>query len=249
MPGLMWPHLRHPREVGDMVEAQARRWTLKQHGRWDPVGGTWPVVTISREFGDQGPALGRSLAERLGFTYWDRALVVELARLLKADRATSAVLDERTRDAIETFFGNSVVNQRVISVDYTDRIRLVVDSIARRGGAVVVGRGIEILVDPGHALRVCLAAPSEHTPLGQEVEVSADFDVVVNSGTYERERALSVVMMAYLAKFGDWPMTARSLLHGHSAGSRPVLPPTPSSGPVAEEVGAKATAANSVKTL
>jgi hypothetical protein len=239
MPGLMWPHLRRPREVGAMVEAQARRWTLKQHGRWEPVGGTWPVVTISREFGDQGPALGRSLAEWLGFTYWDRALVVDLARLLKADRATSAVLDERTRNAIETFFGNSVVNQRVISADYTDRIRLVVDSIARRGGAVVVGRGVEILVDPRHALRVCLAAPSEHTPLGQEVEVSADFDVVVNSGTYERERALSVVMMAYLAKFGDWPMTARS----------PVLPPTPSSGPVAEEVGAKATSANSVKTL
>jgi hypothetical protein len=209
MPGLMWPHLRHPREVAAMVEAQASRWTLKQHERWEPVVGTWPVVTISCEVGDQGPALGRSLAEWLGFSYWDRALLVELARLLKADRATSVVLDERTRGAVETFLGNSVLHQRVVSADYTDRIRLVVQSIARRGGAVMVGRGAEILVDPRQALRVCLVAPLELGPPGKEPAASADFDVVVNSGTYERERAASLVLMAYLAKFGDWPMTAR----------------------------------------
>jgi hypothetical protein len=85
MPGLMWPHLRHPREMGAMVEAQAGRWTLKQHGQWDPVAGSWPVVTISRELGDSAPALGDSLAERLGFSYWNRELVAELARLLNAD--------------------------------------------------------------------------------------------------------------------------------------------------------------------
>ncbi len=209
-----------------MVEDQARRWTLKQQKRWDPVAGTWPVVTLSREAGDQGPALGRNLAEWLGFSYWDRALVVELARLLNADRAPSIMLDQRTRGAIEAFLDSSVPNQGGTSADYADRIHLVVDSIARRGGAVIVGRGAEFLVDPRYALRACLVAPLELNPPGRKVGAPADFDVVVNSGTYERERAASLVLMAYLAKFGDWPMTAPSLLHRRRMGLGPVLPPS-----------------------
>ena len=67
MPGLMWPHLRHPREVDAMVEAQARHWALKQKRGSEAVVGRWPVVTISRDLGDRGLALGRSVAQRFGF--------------------------------------------------------------------------------------------------------------------------------------------------------------------------------------
>jgi hypothetical protein len=67
MPGLMWPHLRHPRELDAMVEAQTRRWALKQRGGSEAVAGTLPVVPISRDLGDQGLALGRSVAQRFGF--------------------------------------------------------------------------------------------------------------------------------------------------------------------------------------
>ena len=67
MPGLMWPHLRHPRELDAMVEAQAKRWALKQNGGSAAVVGTWPVVTISRQLGEQGLTLGRRVAQRLGF--------------------------------------------------------------------------------------------------------------------------------------------------------------------------------------
>ena len=67
MPGLMWPHLRHPRDVGAMVEAQTKRWALKQKGGSEAVAGTLPVVPISRDLGDRGLALGRSVAQRFGF--------------------------------------------------------------------------------------------------------------------------------------------------------------------------------------
>jgi hypothetical protein len=63
----MWPHLRHPREVDTMVEAQARRWALKQKGGSEAVVGAWPAVTISRKLGEQGLTLGRRVAQRLGF--------------------------------------------------------------------------------------------------------------------------------------------------------------------------------------
>lgn len=67
MPGLMWPHLRLPREVDAMVEAQTRRWALKQTRDSAAVVGTWPVVTISRQLGEQGLTLGRRVAQRFGF--------------------------------------------------------------------------------------------------------------------------------------------------------------------------------------
>jgi hypothetical protein len=41
--------------------------------------------------------------------------------------------------------------------------------------------------------------------------LSLHYDVVVNTGTNAGERAEAVVLMAYLAKFGEWPLTAQAL--------------------------------------
>ena len=37
------------------------------------------VITISREFGSGGREIGKRLADELGFTYYDREIVEELA--------------------------------------------------------------------------------------------------------------------------------------------------------------------------
>jgi len=66
MPGLMWPHLRHPREVEDMAEAQAKRWAQKQKEGSEAVAGTLPVAPIPHKAGEQGLVPGRSVAQRLG---------------------------------------------------------------------------------------------------------------------------------------------------------------------------------------
>lgn len=47
--------------------------------------------------------------------------------------------------------------------------------------------------------------------LGHSIADPAHYDVVVNTGTYAQERAEAVVLMAYLAKFGQWPVTAHVL--------------------------------------
>ena len=38
------------------------------------------VITISREFGSGGRSIGREVAERLGWAFYDRALVERLAK-------------------------------------------------------------------------------------------------------------------------------------------------------------------------
>ena len=226
-----WRKWRKPR---------GERWTLRQ--KWHPSAflQIWPVVTISHETEDQGIALGRSIAERLGFAYWDRDLVMELARLLNEKSATSMLLDESTRSAIEEFLGASMPSQETASTDYTDLVRRIFNSIAHRGGAVIVGRGAQFLVAPRESLRVRLVSPLPKQAIqfgdnesasfvlhsmGHEVVDPAYFDLVVNTESYLRESALTLVLMAYFAKFGHWPSTARGLIAGRFPELAPALAP------------------------
>lgn len=243
MAELNWPHLPQPRDVRVIVEEQVKRWAFhKQKGQPVTPPVLWPVVTISRESGTQGSELGQRLAERLGFSCWDRALVTEIARLMHTDEATIAALDERTRGAVLDLFGLSAFSQQDVSVDYAKQLRRIIDSISRRGNAVIVGRGSQFLVDPSSALRVRLVAPFElrahtvatrdgvspevakqqvvstdaervafvHKCSGHDVSDPTHYDIVVNASVYAGERLDAVVLMAYLAKFGELPLTEQS---------------------------------------
>ena len=258
MSELKWPHLRHPREVGAMVEAQAKRWVSKQNGGRGALPEEWPVVTISCEFGAHGVVLGRGVAERLGFSYWDREVVSELARLLHMGEGTVVAFDERTRTAIEELLAAFAPNLGATPVDYVADVRSIIDAIAGRGSAVIVGREAQYLVDPRRALRVRLATPLDlrvreieaesrisveaakrlivagereraafvRRAVGQNVADPVHYDLVVNTDTYSGERAEAVVLMAYLAKFGEWPLTALSLKGASPADLAGMLPPT-----------------------
>ena len=37
------------------------------------------IITISREFGAAGGTIGRAVAERLGYEYYDRAIILRAA--------------------------------------------------------------------------------------------------------------------------------------------------------------------------
>ncbi len=56
--------------------------------------------------------------------------------------------------------------------------------------------------------------------------MSLHYDVVVNAATYDGERAEAVGLMAYLAKFGEWPLTAQALKGEPLAELARRLPPT-----------------------
>jgi hypothetical protein len=144
-----------------MAEGQAGLWAQKQGGARDVSLLAWPVVTIAREPGDRDSSLGRNVARRLGFRYWDHGTVMELVCHLHADRVASFKFDKRIRDVIETLLGTETPKGEVVLADYADELRLVGNLVIRRGGVVVDGRGAQLLVDPANALRVRLVTPFE----------------------------------------------------------------------------------------
>jgi cytidylate kinase len=159
MADMLWPNRQQPREMGATVEAQADHRALKPRGIRDPIQLAWPVVTIARELGDRDSSLGRNLARRLGFAYWDRGILMEFVHHLQGDRAANFKFDRRLRIAVEALLGTRMASAEVVLADYADEIRVIRGLVVRRGGVVINGRGAQLLVDPHSALRVRLVTP------------------------------------------------------------------------------------------
>jgi cytidylate kinase len=144
-----------------MVDERVRSWQLAQH---EPPSSTRrrvaprPIVTVSREAASGGTDLGRALAERLGYSFWDQELVHEIARLAKVPEQLVASLDENRRTAIEEFV-SGLIDARATHDDYVAQLHRVVLALVERGGAVVVGRGAQFIVRPENSLRVRVVAP------------------------------------------------------------------------------------------
>lgn len=238
MEEIKW-HSRHqPRPVADIVEQQVRRW---QFHPTDPKNEFWPVVTISRESGSLGLDVGRRVAERLGFTFWDQEIVTEVARRLHVEPKEVSALDEYAPRAVQVMFTALKLASDGLVEDYRDQLRYLFASIGHHGAAVVVGRGAHCIIPSNQALKVRLVAPLEtriahyektcqvqhedalrQVPAGDrqraefvrqafhsDVTDPSAYDLVINVGTYLATRADSMVLMAYLAKFGHLPAEVR----------------------------------------
>jgi len=254
MAEIKWTHRHHPRNVEFIVEQQVRLWQLRPDRTPMAGGHCWPVVTISREFGSLGLALGQRVAERLGFTFWDQEIVSAVAQQLHVDPDKVGAIDEHPVGAMAQLFSTLHLRREDIGADYHDQLRLLLASIGRHGSAVIVGRGAHMATDPSHTLRVRLVAPLVHRVrdyqerFGTSTEEAfrqvragdkerADFvrqsyhvdvadpsfyDVVVNVATFSPERADSLVLMAYLAKFGEIPAQSREMVPAQApASTRP----------------------------
>jgi hypothetical protein len=250
-----WPHQQNPRDLGAMVDAQVRNWVFNQQGQQPPLQ-EWPSVTIACEFDAQGIALGRGIAERLGFACCDREGVSKLARRMHAREGAAGEPDRKNRNVLEDLLDAFAPHQDAACAGPAEHFRRIVSSIARHGSAVIVAREASCLVDPHRALRVRLVAPLEmrikeietgshvslvvakrtiatndkdraafiRQTLGHGIADPAHYDIVVNTGTYAQDRAEAVVLMAYLAKFGEWPVTAHALRRDGPSASPGTMP-------------------------
>lgn len=154
---------KSPRSLDALVEHQVRKWSTERK-RVPTLVGTgrrWPVVTISREYGARGAAIGRLLAERLEFDFWDKKLVQAIADDAGASQRVIETLDEQRKNAFGDILASFVQGRGLSAGDYFLRLGRVVQVIADHGAAVVVGRGANYLVLPEQALRLRVVAPFE----------------------------------------------------------------------------------------
>jgi cytidylate kinase len=184
---LPWNHRSRPRDLGSIVDAQILKSELSPGLSAGKETG-WPVVAMSREFGTMGQAVGERVANQLGFNSWDRELVKTVAERLHTSEFIVSAFDERARSLLEDFF-SSAWDQDRLSVKYGELLRGLVRTIARRGSAVIIGRGAQFLVDPGSSLRVRLVAPFDARVRSYEEQAQVPHEEaqrVVRAGDKER---------------------------------------------------------------
>lgn len=154
-------HLRGPlpRSVEAIVDQQVRAFHLKN--RAERKGREVPprIITVSREFGAGGARVAKRVADQLGFSLWDRALIQQIAERAGADPRFVEAIDERERDLLDDVIATSLLPRAISGMGYRMILTRTVAELAEHGAAVIVGRGATFLVDPAKALRVRVVCP------------------------------------------------------------------------------------------
>ncbi|MDF1515519.1 MAG: cytidylate kinase-like family protein [Anaerolineae bacterium] len=137
-----------------------------------------PVITISRHFGSGGKEVARKICERLGYSYFDKNLMIRVAAevgISEKEVVDLSVDTYKMRGFLERLFGRrrsgafggvgtlGVDDLRVESLDEAASINLVKDTIIaahERDNVVIVGRGGQaVLRDKPGVLHVRITAP------------------------------------------------------------------------------------------
>lgn len=129
------------------------------------------VVTIGRSFGSGGRELGRKLADRLGYRYYDKELLVEAARRAGMSEKFFEKRDERFPQFINGIFSfafgynsvNCYTGTTSISDDSIYRAQSdFIHSLADEGSCVIVGRTADyVLRDHPRLVNVFVHAPDD----------------------------------------------------------------------------------------
>lgn len=129
------------------------------------------IVTISREFGSGGRLVGERVAEKLGFAFFDRALIHLAAQKsgLAPQIFEKAEEDARSRFLFNLSIGgyaSAGVLYSQVGVPISDQAFFaqskVIEELAEKGGCVIIGRCANyILRNHPRCLRVFIYAPVE----------------------------------------------------------------------------------------
>ena len=148
---------RHPtmREVLSDRIARSCLGTGPQHA------GIRPVVTISRQPGARGREVALALGSQLGLEVHDRDIIHQIAESTHLREEAVANLEDEVRPLLRDWLESFTTDAHLSRFGYVHHLTRVVESIARLGSAVIIGRGAHLILGPGRALRVFVVAPLE----------------------------------------------------------------------------------------
>jgi len=125
-------------------------------------GKKWNVrtfVTVSRDPGSGGKPIAQKLAKKLGYKFYDEALVDQIAKSVNVRKEVLAQVDEKDRSQIEDLV-HSLLNPEYVSERrYITHLFKVVLSLAHTSKAVFLGRGTNFILPKAGGLHVRITAP------------------------------------------------------------------------------------------
>ena len=126
------------------------------------------IITISREFGSGGRELGKRMADILGFDYYDREIIAEIAKRQQMDeRYVESVLDHHMWQMVPLTFHQSFAGSTLLQSAQTGLLleqKKVLEGIANLGhDFIIVGQNADVLLKDYDPLNffVCADMPAK----------------------------------------------------------------------------------------
>jgi len=129
---------------------------------------TKKIITISREFGSGGRTIGRLVAERLGYKFYDGEIIDEVVKSSGLAREIVEKYDEYATHK-NSFLYSIAINaggDNYNGLSFANRVQIaqgnVIKKIAEEGNCVIIGRGADyVLRDREDCLNVFIYADTE----------------------------------------------------------------------------------------
>jgi len=118
-----------------------------------------PVITISRSMGSGGLITAKLVAEKLGFSLWDKELINAMAESSQMPSEVVEAFDERRISEIELLIYACLGRHQITEFLYLKHLTRIVATIASVGNAVILGRGVNFLLQ--NALNIRMDASIE----------------------------------------------------------------------------------------
>jgi hypothetical protein len=129
----------------------------------------------------------------LGFSFWDQELVHLIAQQTGAQELLVASLDERARNRIEDFICQLLIGVESSIAEYVGHVARLARTFERHGSAVIVGRGVQFILDPDFVFRVRVVCPEEiRMARIAELHSASPKEALRRVKEVERERALFI---------------------------------------------------------
>ena len=136
------------------------------------------IITIGREFGSGGRELGRYLAETLGFAYYDREIIAEIAkRTSLSEKYIQHITEQKPIIPFPIHTGRTFwaaipdYNQSVHQEQHA-----IISEIAEKSDCVIVGRGADYILRDSNPFRLFVYSDMESKIRRCRNNDSADYE-------------------------------------------------------------------------
>ena len=121
------------------------------------------IITIGREFGSGGREVGRRLAEELGYEYYDKEIITEIAKKTKlSEEYLQDVIEKKPHRLFPITIGQTLAFSDNYSYqqmqDIYDAQVDILKELAEKSNCVIVGRCADVILKDYHPFRIFVYA-------------------------------------------------------------------------------------------
>ena len=166
------------------------------------------VITISREFGSGGRSIGRAVAEKLGYQFYDQEIIMQVAQESGLSKEIVEKYDEYATHK-NSFLYSIAVNaggDAYGGLSFANKVQIaqcsVIKSIAEKGNCVIVGRGADyILRDYPDTLHVFIRADM-HSRAERVVKLYGETDKKIEDRLRDKDTKRKVFYRSFTMR--EW---------------------------------------------